>query len=100
MNPICKKCNCIVDFLNSDSLCKICSRVGKTSLEDFGHDVNNPEDWIWPMPTMENVLKAGYVAEHYDHVKAERETFLKRFAEDEVFRKRAIEDFKSRFRKD
>jgi hypothetical protein len=49
------------------------------------------EDCIYPMPSVEEVVRAGYQATYWDKIKAERDEFIQRFNAEPEFRTAAIE---------
>jgi len=57
------------------------------------------EECVYRMPTVEEVVAAGYPASYWDMVKARRDEFIRRFESDPAFaadaRKRAEEDWEA-----
>jgi hypothetical protein len=53
-------------------------------------DENNPDHWIYKMPTVGEVVAAGYKAEYHASVAEERAEFVRRFREDPEFRATTI----------
>lgn len=47
------------------------------------------EDCIYPMPTVDEVTKAGYPASYWNKVKEERDAFIEKFNADPEFAARA-----------
>lgn len=45
--------------------------------------VERVEDVIWPMPTVEEVVKRGYPAAYWDKVKADHDELVRRWNADE-----------------
>ncbi len=56
------------------------------------------ERYIYPMPTVEEVVKAGYAASYHEQIKRERDAFIARFDSDPTFRAEAIAEFVKRKR--
>lgn len=52
------------------------------------------EDCIYQMPTVAEVVRAGYSESYWGEIKAERDAFIRKFNSDPVFRAEAIADAK------
>ncbi len=48
------------------------------------------EDYIYPMPTVAEVVAAGYPATYWDAVKRQRDEFIAKFNSDPAFKIKAI----------
>jgi hypothetical protein len=55
--------------------------------------VKTAEDFIWPMPTVDEVVARGYPAAYWDTIKAERDRFIEKWNTDPVFRAEAEQRF-------
>lgn len=49
-------------------------------------DESNPDHWIYPMPTVEEVVAAGYKPDYHDAVARERAELVRRFHDDPEWR--------------
>lgn len=49
-------------------------------------DENDPDHWIYPMPTVAEIVAAGYQADYHEKVTLERAELVKRFREDPEWR--------------
>ena len=62
-----------------------------TTLQEPGTET--AEQCIYPMPTVEEVVRAGYPSSYWDKVKSDRETFIARFNAEPEFAARARIDY-------
>lgn len=60
-------------------------------------DESNPEHWIYPMPTVEEVVAAGYRASYHDDVAKQRAEMVQQFRADPERRAAMIRDCRAAF---
>lgn len=57
-------------------------------------DESNPDHWIYPMPTVAEVVAAGYASHYHETVARERAELVRRFLEDAGWRESSIKNMR------